>query len=403
MYRCISQLRGLVIDVNTFDEISVDEWKQITERYKCLFLTTDEEQNEKYKSVYGDAAVYKLATFVKLFAPNQSTHANVLKLLRLKATEVAYVSKSRTFLDHAMCFLGGTIWVTSEITYQDAGKAPDLICKDFYIFRQLVLNDIKGFLGEVAVYPDDDSRGMIIPLVLEVKDEEYPMYTLGRYFGYSHYMSQLHPYSSALYLNKHEGGKAFGVFNGVFANLYVCAVKRIQALDTVDGIVAVPIRPGKIERFEPILESVSTKCEIVNLNDNFKCIRNYPTQKSLSSIERQENVAGAFRYNGRLDGKHIILIDDIITTGATVSECVSALKRCGVKRVSIVVLAINQIQGNYWSSDVAQVNCSKCGEKMHLLINSKNKEFFYSCYGCHNTKKFETGEKELYNWVNKEM
>ncbi len=112
------------------------------------------------------------------------------------------MSENRVFLDNAMSFLGGTIWITKRIIYDDAGKAPDLICRGFQAFRRLVLDEVKGFLGEVSIYPSDESRGMIIPLVFEAQDEEYPMYMLGRYFGYSHYMSQLHPYSSALFLNK---------------------------------------------------------------------------------------------------------------------------------------------------------------------------------------------------------
>jgi hypothetical protein len=40
---------------------------------------------------------------------------------------------------------------------------------------------------------------------------------------------------------------------------------------------------------------------------------------------------------------------------------------------------------------------------MHLLINSKNRGFFYSCYECRNTKSFETGRLELCDQVNGEM
>jgi predicted amidophosphoribosyltransferase len=97
-------------------------------------------------------------------------------------------------------------------------------------------------------------------------------------------------------------------------------VKRIQSAGAVDGIVSVPTRPGRIERFEPILDSISKECDIENLSGNFKCISSYPTQKSLSSMERQENIAGVFRYDGNLSGKHIILIDDIVTTGATIKN-----------------------------------------------------------------------------------
>lgn len=403
MYRCVSELKGLIIDVDTFRENTVDDWKDINEKYKCLFLITDEEKAGEFQSLYGKNAVYELAGFVKLFAPNQATHERALELMELEATKIAYVSRNRMFLDNAMSFLGGTIWVTDKVSYDDAGKAPDLICRGFGAFKRLILEDVKGFLGEISTFPSTETRGMIIPLMFDVEGEEYPMYMMGRYFGYSHYMSQLHPYSTALYLNKNEKGKAYGKYNDTFANLYSCAVRRIQSSETVNGIVSVPTRPGKLERFETILDIVCSERNVENLSNNFKCISNYPTQKSLSSSERQENIAGVFRYEGNLHGKHIVLIDDIVTTGATIRECVSVLKRSGAAQISIVVLAINQIQGYYWSSDVAQVSCNSCGDKMHLLINSKTKNFFYSCYECHSTKSFETGRMELYEQVNREM
>ena len=228
MYRCISELKGLIIDVETFTENSIMDWVDISEKYKCLFLVTDKERAVKFQNVYGEDAVYEISVFVKLFAPSRTTHEKVLNHINLEATEVAYVSRNRMFLDNAMSFLGGTIWVTDKVTYDDAGKAPDLICRGFAAFRKLVLDEVKGFLGEVSIYPDAESRGMIIPLMFDVRGDEYPMYMLGRYFGYSHYMSQLHPYSSVLYLNKNEGGKAFGKFNDKLSSLYICAVKRIH-------------------------------------------------------------------------------------------------------------------------------------------------------------------------------
>ena len=50
--------------------------------------------------------------------------------------------------------------------------------------------------------------------------------------------------------------------------------------------------------------------------------------------ERRANVAGAFTYSGRrLDGEAVALIDDVVTTGATVVECARALKDAGASAV----------------------------------------------------------------------
>lgn len=65
------------------------------------------------------------------------------------------------------------------------------------------------------------------------------------------------------------------------------------------------------------------------------------TQAGLSNARRRENVAGAFRVKkaARVEGRRILLIDDVMTTGATASACALALKRAGAKSVTLLALA----------------------------------------------------------------
>lgn len=68
-------------------------------------------------------------------------------------------------------------------------------------------------------------------------------------------------------------------------------------------------------------------------------VRDTGSQAGLSAVQRKLNVRAAFRVNREIQAKHVVLIDDVATTGATLNACALALKRAGVLRVDAWVLA----------------------------------------------------------------
>lgn len=68
---------------------------------------------------------------------------------------------------------------------------------------------------------------------------------------------------------------------------------------------------------------------------------NTRTQAGLHRKERKANVKNAFRVKApeKVMGRHVILVDDVFTTGATVSECAKVLKLAGAFRVSVYTFA----------------------------------------------------------------
>jgi predicted amidophosphoribosyltransferase len=63
-------------------------------------------------------------------------------------------------------------------------------------------------------------------------------------------------------------------------------------------------------------------------------------QAALTPSRRWQNVRGAFRARRRnLEGLSILLVDDVLTTGATASEAARALKAAGTRSVRVAVIA----------------------------------------------------------------
>jgi ComF family protein len=79
------------------------------------------------------------------------------------------------------------------------------------------------------------------------------------------------------------------------------------------------------------------------LPDGLLRMRATPTQGHMNRKERQANVKGAFAVNPkhqeRINGKTVILIDDVLTTGATLNECSQTLLDAGAKSVKVLTLA----------------------------------------------------------------
>ena len=119
-------------------------------------------------------------------------------------------------------------------------------------------------------------------------------------------------------------------------------------LGEAEGAVVIPIPISKerlrergYNQAELLAQSLAEKISRPLENKVLLKIKNTPSQTSLSGRERILNVRDSFavRNPEKISGREIILIDDISTTGATLSEAARVLKQAGAKKVIGLVVA----------------------------------------------------------------
>ena len=122
----------------------------------------------------------------------------------------------------------------------------------------------------------------------------------------------------------------------------------IDLLPQTDFIVPVPLHYLRFvsRRFNQsaiLAQQLSKKTGIKHLPNAVTRTRHTKQQTGLTHAQRAENVRNAFtinqKYAGVIRGKTILLIDDVITTGSTIEQCVKALLKAGAMQVNVLTLA----------------------------------------------------------------
>lgn len=119
-----------------------------------------------------------------------------------------------------------------------------------------------------------------------------------------------------------------------------------EAVSSPAVMVPVPLHPRRrrergFDQSLLIAQALSKKWGIGLMPKVLRRIRFTESQVRLNAQERAKNVAGAFAVNKRFLPEHstVLLVDDVITTGATVNGCATILKSAGFQQVFAVALA----------------------------------------------------------------
>jgi ComF family protein len=121
-----------------------------------------------------------------------------------------------------------------------------------------------------------------------------------------------------------------------------------EMLAASDVIVPVPLHYWRFvsRRYNQsalLAQSLSKACGLPCLPDGLLRTRKTASQAGLTRAQRFDNVRGAFTANrkhaAKLAGKSVLLVDDVMTTGATLEQCCKALLKAGASTVNVLTLA----------------------------------------------------------------
>lgn len=190
--------------------------------------------------------------------------------------------------------------------------------------KEYLCNNCENILEKEAVYKIENSRN--------------------KYFEKYAYIFKYENNVRKIILDYKFNDKAY--FYEIFAKFLLKNKKICRFFETYDIITPVPIHK-KRKALRGYNQSKLIARKIANSYENLeylelleKKINNKP-QSSLTKLERIQNTKNVYcaKKIEKINGKNIILIDDIYTTGSTVNECSKILKQNGARNVAIITIA----------------------------------------------------------------
>lgn len=142
---------------------------------------------------------------------------------------------------------------------------------------------------------------------------------------------------------KYENRKEIGVFLGKQLGY---DLKQVKWAQEIDAIVPVPLHPRKrsargYNQAELIADGMSEVLHIPVIANVLVRTRDTESQTQKSRSERMENMKNAFAASSdSLKNKHVLLVDDVLTTGATLEACAYEILKTEGTKLSLATIGI---------------------------------------------------------------
>jgi hypothetical protein len=296
----------------------------------------------------------------------------------------------------------------------EIASAPYLLINSPYNYSSPLITSTNSatLTTPTNVTPPIKSTTRIVKLP-NLEHPDCPFYVMGRYFGPSDPRYQLHALSLRIWnFKKHHAPHA-----AIFADLFRRGIEAATG-GAYDLITQVPSRPEVGDRLAHILTLMQSRIPRFNASTErtsgqktneilparilpnqlqpngpqlqpnriqpniLRCVKSYPPLKALNLQARKASIAKVFEVQTNVQDKHIVIIDDIVTTGATINACIAELKAAGAASITAVFLAYHPYALKP-RPDKSIHSCTECGEK--LLLTFEPTSIYFRCFSGNDT------------------
>ncbi len=408
----VNRAQHLIIDRPPFEEI--ERWARICDAIPtCVLTDTD---------LAWWSSRLPASTLVRAFNPGYFNE--VAGNIRDALTELDAQPHDSLYLSFAPLNIGEAVGTRIGTILKSDGVGqtlPDLFIQDYddleaamidlakgrphgYINEQFSMRygygDHPAATGHMTFQPFLRDREALEPAIAH----NLEIVVAGRYFPNIESRHEKHQPSLRL-LHAKKGDKRGVPLVEAFAH----TIGLVARNRTDIGIVTrIPPRPGKPDNIGTFLQTSTALADkdlksdlsrLVNLAA-LRCVKDYGKQKKTGNYaKRVDNVRDAFVADANaVRGKRVLLVDDVLTSGATIVEATRCLYASGATAITACPIAINQSEINY--DPVYELACPRegCDGTMRIRFAREKSGAFWGCTkwqpnnaGCNHKMKFADG------------
>lgn len=228
--------------------------------------------------------------------------------------------------------------------------APEVCC---VCRRRLVAGERHICTHCLVALPRTGYYGAATPMSAVVANGIAPPGFTAAWFFYNHSS----PYADIVRRAKFDDRPSLARYAGVLMareliaheQSLVAAGSRQMPFSAVELLLPVPMHwSRRLHRgFNQSVEIARGIADVAGIpvGDNLVALKRHPKQSRRRADKRRKNLVDNFAVadSHELDGKHIAIVDDVVTTGATVAECIRAISVSGARPASIGIIALGYV------------------------------------------------------------